>query len=148
MPLCSTNICWYIHFWCLSFYLLSFSQFLFFSPTFLLMSIKIGCPLILFFDTFEGYSTFINFLQITLFIPHLNYSLNSLLLYLFLLAALLNFCTNFSIVLLLCSNFFNSTTFIVLLFLLLNSFFELTRNSSTITNFSSLLFKFSIIFSF
>ena len=70
----------------------------------------------------------------------LNSSINSLLSYSLSLATLLNICTNFSIILFSCSTFFNSITFIVLLSLLLNSFFRSMRNSSTIMN-SKLLFS-------
>ena len=79
----------------------------------------------------DHYSS-INFLQITLFIPFLNSSTNILSLYWLFLAILLNSYTNSSIILLSCSTFFNSTTFIILSSLLPNSLFRSIKNSSTI----------------
>ena len=98
----------------------------------------------------EKCSTCISFLLITLFIPHLNSFINTLLSYLLFFTALLNFCTNSSIVLLLCSTFFNSATFIISLSPPSNSFFRFIRriNSSTIANSKLLFFRFLITFFF
>jgi len=76
-----------------------------------------------------GHFDFINFLRITSFISLLNSSINVHLLYLLFLATLLNFCTNFSIILYSCSTLFNSTIFTDLLSPLLNSVFNSARKS-------------------
>ena len=87
----------------------------------------------------EKCSTCISFLLITLFIPHLNSFINALLSYLLFFTALLNFCTNSSIVLLLYSTFFNSATFIILHQILsLDSLEELILLLLQIPNFYSL----------
>ena len=93
-------------------------------------------------------SDFINLFLITLFIPLLNFSTNSLLLYPFLLATFWNFCTNFFIVQLSCFTFFNSTTFIILLSPLPNSFFKSIKNSPTVIYSNSSFSKFFMIFFF
>ena len=60
----------------------------------------------------------------------------------------MNFCTNPFIILLFCPTFFNSATFIALLFPLPNYFFILIRNSSIVTYYKLLFSKLSKIFSF
>ena len=71
-----------------------------------------------------------------------------MLLYLFSLVALLNSCTNSSIVFSFCFNFFNSATLTVFSSLLLNSFFMSTKNSSTVSYSNTPTSRSSKIFSF
>ena len=82
----------------------------------------------------EDCSASINLFQITLFILCLNFSINGYPSKPLPLTALLNSCTNFSIVLLYYSTFFNSATLTDLLSLLLNSCFRLVRKFSTVGN--------------
>ena len=82
------------------------------------------------FILLRGCFVFINFFLITLFISHLNFSTNCLPSYLLPFTTFLNSYTNSSIILLLYSTFFNSITFIILLFPLLNSSFKSDKNSS------------------
>ena len=79
----------------------------------------------------RGFSASINFLLIAPLISLLNSSINSLSLYLLLLATLQNSYTNSSIVLPPCSNFFNSTTFTNSLSPPPNSLFIVVKNSPT-----------------
>ena len=104
--------------------------------------------LILLFNAPERYSNSISFCLIILFIPLLNSSINSLFSYLLPIAVLLNFCTNSLIILLSCSIFFSSATFIVSSSPLPNSYFKSVRNFSIIVNSKFSLSKFTIIFSF
>ena len=81
---------------------------------------------------FRSYSASINFLLITLFIPLLNSSTNSLSSHLLFLAILLNSCTNSFIVFSHYFTFFNSATFIILLSPLLDSSFKSNKSSPTV----------------
>jgi len=85
------------------------------------------------------YSTFISFHLIILFIPLLNFSINSLSSYLLSLTILLNSCMNFSIVLLPCFIFFSSITSANSLSLLLKFFYSSVRKFPTIENSNPLL---------
>ena len=78
----------------------------------------------------------------------LNSSTNSIPSYLLSLATFLNSYTNSSIVLLPCSTFFNSTTFIILSSPLSNYCFKSIRNCPTIIYTKFPASKFSIMFSF
>ncbi len=71
----------------------------------------------------------------------LKFSTNDLLLYLLSLAALLNFCTNSSIVFQPSFNLLNSATFIDCMLLSPNSFLMSTKNSSMFSYSSNLPFK-------
>ena len=82
---------------------------------------------IFFLILLENLFVSISFFLITPFIPCLNSSTDSLHLYPLSFTALLNFCTNFSIILLSYSAFFNFATFIVLSSPLLNSFFKSSK---------------------
>ena len=131
-----------VHPWCLSSYLSS-SLLLSLQCLSKFVTLSYYCLMLL-----EDHSTSISFLLIILFIPLLNSSTNSLSLYLLLLTALLNFCTNFSIILFFYSTLFNSTTFIVLLFSLSNFFFGSTKIFSTVLYSKISTSRFSKTFSF
>ena len=96
----------------------------------------------------RGFFASINFLLIAPLIPLLNSSINSLPLYLLLLATLQNSYTNSSIVLPPCSNFFNSTTFTNSLSLPPNSLFIVVKNSPTNSYSNDPSSRSSSIFSF
>ena len=94
------------------------------------------------------HSDSISFCLITSFIPLLNSFINNLFSYLLSLIIFLNSYTSFSIVLLPYSTFFNSTTFIVLLFPPPIFCSKSIRNSPTIVYTRLSLFKYSIMFYF
>ena len=94
------------------------------------------------------FSTSINFLLISPFIPLLNSFTNGLPSYPLSLAVLLNSCTNYSIIFFLCSSFLNSATLTDSSSPLLNFFFKLIKNSSTVSYLISPASDSSITFSF
>ena len=91
---------------------------------------------------------FMSLWYIVALIPPLNSSTSSLLSYSLPLSALLNFCTNFSMVLFPCSNLFNSATFTDSSSPSPNFFLILAKNSPTISYSSNPPFKSSNVFSF
>ena len=93
-------------------------------------------------------SASINFLLIAPFIPFLNFSINSLPLYLLFLATLWNSYTNSSVIFPSCSNLFNSATFTNSLSPSLNFFLMSAKNSPTVLYSSNSLFRFFNVFSF
>ena len=96
----------------------------------------------------KGLSASISFLLITLFIPCLNSSTKALFSYLLPLDALLNSCTNFSIILDPSSTLFSSVTFSDLLSSFLHFFFNSAKILLLLQIIIFPTFKSSSIFSF
>ena len=96
------------------------------------MSIQICYSLIPLLNAPRRHSDSISFHLTISFISFLNFSTNGFISYSLPFTILLNSYTNSSIILLSCSIFFNSTTFIILLSPLLNFFFKSAKNSHSL----------------
>ena len=128
----------------LSYSLISLSPFYF--PSNVYLNLLLSYITIQYFQ--EDISLLSTFSILLYLIPCLKSSINSFLSYLLPLTVLLNFCTNFSIVLLFYSTFLISATFNISLSPLPSSCFKFVRNSSTVACAKLSFSKSSIIFSF